>query len=494
MHITDDKINEIHRLGWGEEWSERRIANALGLDRGTVHKYLHNPYRVPVTRSRTSKLDPYKELIYDLVQRDPKVTSAILLRHLRSIGYTGGRTIIGDYLRTIRPRRKKRAFVRIEVSPGDRFEVDWGHFGALDYDGDPRKLYAFAMIECHSRKLFVEFTHSQNFETFVRCHMNGFRYFEGIAREIAYDNLLSVVAERDGNIIRFNPRFLAFTRQMCFFPRPCHVAAGWEKGKIERGIGYMRQNFFPLRTFTDLADANHQVRQWLDEVANKRIHSTTRQKPDERFQKEALQPLPKSFPDYRETVHPKVYKDMRLSFDGNRYCVPHRFVGARVILKADSYRITIYDRHREIVTYPRCWQRGQDIGAELFEKDLLKHLPTAKRSHDQQRLIALLGADVQLYLRGLAQTNRSLAKQISELLTLVRNFGPDAVRSAIEKAQNLNAYGTDYITNILHQQHSPRDIQPPLVLKDPRLNTLATEPVSLLHYDSFILQHRKEDI
>ena len=129
----------------------------------------------------------------------------------------------------------------------------------------------------------------------------------------------------------------------------------------------------------------------------------------------------------------------------------------------------------------------------MFEKDLLKHLPTAKRSHDQQRLVALLGADVQLYLRGLANTNRSLSRQISELLTLVRNFGSDAVRSAIEKAQNLNAYGTDYITNILHQQHSPRDIQPPLEMKDPQLNRVATDPVSLLHYDSFILHTGKED-
>jgi len=110
----------------------------------------------------------------------------------------------------LRASAPKRAYMRVESSPGERFEIDWGHFGSLHYQGDKRKLYAFSLIECHSRKMYVEFTHSQCFETFARCHVHAFQTLGGIARELAYDNLSTAVVEHDGNLVRYNPRFLGF--------------------------------------------------------------------------------------------------------------------------------------------------------------------------------------------------------------------------------------------------------------------------------------------
>jgi hypothetical protein len=124
----------------------------------------------------------------------------------------------------------------VEPAAGERFDIDWGHFGALPYNGAPRKLYAFCLVECHSRKMYLEFTHSQSFETFARCHLHGFQQFGGSARELWYDNLATAVAEHEGNLVRFNPRFLAFAREFGFIPRACHVAAAWEKGR-----GMLRQ-------------------------------------------------------------------------------------------------------------------------------------------------------------------------------------------------------------------------------------------------------------
>ncbi|HLI84372.1 MAG TPA: hypothetical protein VKV17_10665 [Bryobacteraceae bacterium] len=85
-----------------------------------------------------------------------------------------------------------------------------------------------------------------------------------------------------------------------------------------------------------------------------------------------------------------MHKDLRVHFDGNRYCVPHRYVGRRLTLKADSSSVTFYDRVHEIVSYPRCWRRGQTLGAERFERELSETRPAAKRSGAQQRLFALL--------------------------------------------------------------------------------------------------------
>lgn len=197
-------------------------------------------------------------------------------------------------------------------------------------------------------------------------------------------------------------RFLAFAREYGFRPKACNPAAGWEKGKVERAIGYARQAFWPLRDFTDVHDVNRQARQWLAETAN---------------------PLPVFPDDYRDTVEPLVYKDLRLHFDGNRYCVPPRFVGRRLTIKADSSSVTIYDCVHEVASCPRCWRRGQILGAGRFDAELAEMCPVAARSRAQQRLFAVLEklcsrAMLEAYLRDMADTDRALSRQLAEILEL----------------------------------------------------------------------------
>ena len=242
---------------------------------------------------------------------------------------------------------------------------------------------------------------------------------------------------------------------------------------------------------------NRQVRQWLSEIANRRMHSETRERPLNRFKPEALRPLPVIPYDYRDSSEATVQKDLRLRFDGNRYCVPHRYVGRKLTIKADAGAVTIYWRVEEVVSYARSWRRGQTFGADRFERVLAEERPAARRSQAQQRLLdsldgMCLRATVEAYLRDMADTDRSLGRQISELLELIRQYGPEDVADAIGTAAKARAYGADYVANILRQQRSPRRPQPPLRLRDPLLNELATDPISLLDYDAFILDAGKE--
>jgi transposase len=491
--LLPDQISEMHRLHWVEKWSVRKISAHLRIGRRTIAKYLDVPSPAVKRRERASKLDPFKGVIAEFLQQDPHANAPVIAQRLQPLGYDGGITIIKDYLRQLRKNLiARRAYVRMEPAAGERFDVDWGHFGALVYNGATRKLYAFCLVECHSRKMFLEFTHSQTFETFVRCHIHAFEAMTGVARELWFDNLASAVAEHEGNLIRFNPRFLGFAREYGFIPRACHVAAAWEKGKVEQAIGYVRQNFWPLRSFSDLADVNAQARKWLEEVANKRRHRETGQAPDERFQPEALRPLPLLLPDYRDCVEAFVHKDLRLSFDGNRYCVPPRYVGRKLTVKADASSLTIYDQQQEIVRYVRSWERGQTFGAERFQKELYAQMAAAQRSAAQQRLVALLGPEAEQSLRRLADTDRVLSRQVRELFVLIREYGPDAVAQALKKAHAARAFGADYIANLLRQGQVRRDVQPPLRLKDPELNELVTDPLSLAEYDAFILRSRKD--
>ena len=196
--------------------------------------------------------------------------------------------------------------------------------------------------------------------------------------------------------------------------------------------------------------------------------------------------------DYRDSAEAMVHKDLRLSFDGNRYCVPPRYVGHKLTVKADSSAVTIYDQSKEIVGYARCWERGLTFGAERFQKELYAQMAAAQRSATQLRLIALLGPASEEYLRKLADTDRSLVRQVRELIDLIRDYGPEAVAAALSKAHAAGAFGADYIANILRQQQTRREVQPPLRFKQPELNDLATDPVSLADYDAFILQSRKD--
>ena len=230
--LTTEQINDLHRLYWSEHWPIGKIERHLNMGWKTIRKYLDAPAQSPVHRDRPSKLDPFKGAVAEWLEKDPGVSAAVIEQKLRAAGYQGGHSILREYVRHARPHiAPRRAFVRMEPLAGERFEVDWGHFGALSYAGDMRKLYAFALVDAHSRMLYVEFTHSQSFETFARCHMHAFRALGGVAREIAYDNLATAVVEHDGRLVRFLPRFLAFAREYGFFPHACNPASGWEDRK-----------------------------------------------------------------------------------------------------------------------------------------------------------------------------------------------------------------------------------------------------------------------
>jgi hypothetical protein len=199
----------------------------------TAAQYLATPARTAASRQRASKLDPFKTTIAELLEQDAEASAMVIAQRLRPLGFDGGLSILKEHLHFVRPKTQaKRAYVRMEPAAGERFEIDWGHFGVLSYQGHARKLYAFCLVECHSRKLYVEFTHSQSFETFVRCHIHAFHYLGGVARELWYDNLATAVAEHDGNLVRFHPRFLSFARiQFPAASLPCTGGLGKRKNR-----------------------------------------------------------------------------------------------------------------------------------------------------------------------------------------------------------------------------------------------------------------------
>ncbi len=492
MKIDKQIIFEIHRLN-DLGWTERKIAKHLRISRPSVNKYLLNPDQAPVKRAkRVSKLDPYCDLIKQFVEQDPQVKTPVVLQRLQDKGFDGKITILRDYLQKLRgPQSSPTPFIRFESDPGKQMQIDWGHFGHLQYQDTKRKLYALAVIEGYSRMLYVEFTHSQNQSALHQCMLNAFTFFGGTPHEIVVDNMLTAVIERQGRLIRFNDALLTFLIPFKMVPIACNPGAPHEKGKVENAIKYLRLNFWPLRTFTDLCDVNRQVKKWLDTVANVRIHRTTLKRPVDRFANVCLRPLPELLPDCRETETLKVYKDFAVRFDANTYTTPPWAISKQVTLKANQQTVIIFYQHKKIAVHDRCWQRGQRIETPTH-KEQVRKLQRKRWLDKDIAAFSSIGKEAVTYLQALSQARQPIKKNVLKLLSLKDDYGALSIIYALKKALAHNAIGADYIENILYQEMTPKKQHPPVRLKKEALNNIRLPEPSLEEYDAHVIKRSKK--
>ncbi len=493
MQIDKKTIFEIHRLN-NLGWSQRKIATNLRIGRRTVGKYLENPDKTLKKRlKKPSKLDPYRDLIDQLLDQDPEVKAPVVLQRLCDKGFEGKISIVRSCLRELRGKIKHRQpFIRFESPPGKQFQIDWGHFGSISYNECKRKLYALVVIESYSRVFYVEFTHSQKQETLHQCLLNAFSFFGGTTQEIVVDNMSTAVTHRQGNLVQFNGAFLDFLRIFKITPRACNIGAPHEKGKVENVIKYIRQNFWPLRSFEDLCDVQLQALSWLNKVANVRIHQGLGQRPIDRFKEVSLTPLPVLLPDCRETCQVRVHKDFAIRFDGNSYTTPPWVIGREVTVKADSSLVTIYLKDKNIAIHARCWERKirNEVPSHTHQ---VKKLRKKMWQDKQVAAFASLGQVAVEYLKALVKTKQPIRKSITKLLALKDEYGAASILYAIQRASSFKAYGVNYIENILYQEMVPTKKHPPVRLKKEELNSIRLPEPSLSEYDLHIIKRSKKN-
>lgn len=477
---------EVLRLFFTEKLSQRQIASRFQVHRRTVAALILRR-SVQLERSeggcRVSLLAPYHERIEALLRDEPSRSAVNILQTLRQAGYLGGITILKDYLRTRRPKSEPKAYLSLEFLPGQAAQVDWGDFG--DVFGLGRKVWCFVMVHCWSRLLYVEFTHSANFESFLRCHENAFRFFGGVAREIWYDNLASAVTERLQKLIRFNYRFLAYSGFYGFKPVACNPAAGHEKGRVEDGVRYVRHNFWPGRSFTDLDDLNRQRRSWLDDFANKRLHASTRKIPELLFPQEKPLLLPLREPyDTDEKQSVRVSHQFRVHFDGNEYSVPWRLSGRILTLRADDRTVNVWIGTKRVTCHPRSWKKHERIENPKHKEGLDETKPGAQPSRDLEAVRAL-GPHASRYLEFLGAQHRSLRAELSRLLALAVIYGAGQLEQTIAQALERGVIGGEHLERLLQQSESGAVHPPPLKFSDPRLIVSAKTP-NLKSYDALL--------
>ena len=263
MTIDKELETTILRYHFVERWGVHTIATQLRLHHSTVDRVLSQAGLPKAERAkRTSILDPYLPLIRETLEKYPTLTATRLYGMAQARGYQGGPSHFRQYIAQHRPRPAAEAYLRLKTLPGEQAQVDWGHFHHVKIGKAKRPLMAFVMVLSWSRQVFLRFYLNQRMENFLRGHVAAFEAWGGLPKVLLYDNLKSAVLERRGDAIRFHPTLLALSAHYHFEPRPVAVARGNEKGRVERAIRYIRDNFFAAREWDDIADLNAQAHAW----------------------------------------------------------------------------------------------------------------------------------------------------------------------------------------------------------------------------------------
>ena len=486
---ASDRVAEVLRLALLEGCSVRTIARQLSMSRKTVRKVIGRGKAKPkqVKEPRTSILDPYDEEIRKLLKDTPELRATAMLERLRDRGYTGGITILRDHLRGVRPRPAREAFLSLDFKPGAALQVDWADFG-FALPGCARRVSAFVAVLAYSRYLYMEFTTSQAMGTFLRCMERALHFFGGTTHVDIFDNMKTVVLERAGNVIVFNPRFVEYARSRGFAITACTPARGNEKGRVERPIGFVRERFWRGRRFSDLLDLNVQGAAWRDKIANNRIHEATGKVPALVFQhdeKRFLKPPPTTPFETDDIDTLTVTKTFRVSFDRNIYSVPWRLVSQSVLVRGNDDTIAVFLGPKQVARHVRCWGVGETIEDGSHKEGLLKERPRAPASALPPSLVALgdLGRD---YFKLLAANGHSIHREIVRLVFLVEIFGERHTKDAMLEVFKTGHVGAEYVEYVLRHKKKLTPAPPPLRLGDPELDDISFREPDLSLYDELV--------
>ena len=281
----------------------RQIARELGCSRNTVKRYVRDmrASRYGPRQPRPVKLDPFKEYLRDrvAVAKPHWIPAVVLLREIRELGYAGGLTQLKIFINPLK-QVEEEPVVRFETPPGEQMQAD---FTVVRRGRDP--LLAFVATLGYSRASFVRFTSDETAETLCACVREALVSFGGAPCHVLFDNAKTVVVERDAygeGQHRWHRSLLTLSDEFGFSMRVCRPYRAKTKGKVERFNGYLKGSFLvPLAATLkssglklDAVAANVHIGRWLGEVANARVHATTKERPDRRLvlERAALLPLP----------------------------------------------------------------------------------------------------------------------------------------------------------------------------------------------------------
>lgn len=455
----------------------RRTAQATRHDRKTVRDVLEragiSTDTGATSRSPGSKLDLFRETVRD--KHAQGLTLTRILREIREQGYTGGRTILNDYVRTLPSPRPaaKVAKRRFETPPGAEMQVDWSVYKVL-IGGVLCCVHALGCVLAYSRYLHLRFYRDERQSTLLEGLARAFETFGGAALRLVFDNMSTVVLARVGRqqTTLWHPRLLDFARHYGFEPFACRVRHPDRKGKDERIFYYAERDLLRGASFDSLEDLNERAALWATTVANTRVHGTTRRVPAEAFlaERDFLVRLPESrFAVHEDTVR-QVGLDATISVGGTLYTVPAHLARRSVAVRLFAEHFEVLDRQAR-VAFSRSYVAEKDKGKLQIDPRHYLGLPSGPRANgeggpaadlrqailDRFPTLAPLVEGITVRMKGIAHIH------LRALWRLAQTHGDAHFLTAATRAQDYRRHSALAVGRIL-DQIDPAPAEPPLPL------------------------------
>jgi len=495
--VTAEETAKILSLHHAEHWPVGTIGAQLGRHHDTVERVLaQSGLEVHKQSTRPRLVDPFVPFLKETLEKYPRLRASRLWSMARARGYTGSKSGFRAIVSRLRPRRPAEAYLRRAVLPGQEGQVDWAHFGKITIGRATRDLWAFVMVLSYSRVRFLRFGVRAAMPSFLAGHVEAFRFFGAAPRVILYDNLKSAVLEREGDAVRFHPTLLQLAGHYRFEPRACAPYRPNEKGRVERAIRDVRENFFAAREFRSLDDLNAQARAWCLEIAKERRVPDAR----ETTCAAALEgEVPKmialpgdDFP-VEERVEARVGKTPYVRFDKNDYSVPHTHVRRHLTVIATDERVRVVDPEAPmadavVADHARTFDRDLRIESKAHLQALIEQKRRAHQSRGFDRLFGVVPSSRPMMER-LAERGANLGATTSGLLQLLDRVGAEILERAVAEVVAQDQPNLRAIHHVLDRLRHEAGQPLPLsvaVTNDARA-TVQVRPHALSTYDRLAL-------
>ena len=349
--MRQDVLNQITlilRGGEKEIMSKAAIARIMGCDPRTVKRYL-NGYKPKEKKrkAKKSKLDNFKETIISKLEIG--CTSMAIFKFIQKEGFTGSYSLVAEFVQKHKQEQLKKATIRFETAPGFQAQVDWKeNLKMISKNGELFEVNIFLMVLGYSRMKFVKLTSDKTQNTLFKCMNEAFKYFEGVPKEILFDNMATVVDRANSRIgnVKLNTKFIQYSKDIGFNPITCRIFRPQTKGKVESLAKLVDRLQVYNHEFETYEELEKIVKIFMQEINNE-ISQGTNMKPVERLKKETkyLLPLPNQNILKAYTTSPKEYKvskESMITYKGKKYSVPTYLIGKSVsVVETDEY-IHIY--------------------------------------------------------------------------------------------------------------------------------------------------------
>jgi transposase len=469
---------QILRLG-AAGLGTRQIAKQVERSRYSVRRVLLRAGRLSSDTepkaAKASKLDPFRALIEEKVGRG--LTTTRILRELREQGYTGGRSILARWVRTLRaplaPRKSRKVTRRFETGPAEEIQVDWSTY-RMQIGGATRIVQALCLVLAHSRKAWLVFYESQRMSRLLEGLSGGFEAFEGVTRRVVYDNMSTIVLGRVGRERKpiWNEEHLTFARHYAFEPYLCQVASPDRKGEVEAFLGYAERDFVRGLEPASFAELNRLCQRWLDEVANKRVHGTTGLVPDEAWlaEKDFLIALPeRRYAGACDVEYRKVAGDSTVSIRSVRYTVPVRLAHRQVRVRLYAERFAVLDRDGSVALGRDYLDPSQAsrlvIDSSHYGEFKRGPDPSGGRTRKLEQSFVLRWPQLEGFLTELKLRMKNLVHvDLRKLARLAERYGDEALGEAALRAHDAGRHTAGAVERILERSYPRTDDEPLLPL------------------------------